>query len=401
MQREHLESRAGLNRTSLAAIVAACALGLAACSNSGGGPVFDATIGIASVAASDSSYAAIDANGALWMWGYNSFGVLGVGDDSKRDKPTSVDTSEMSAPVAQVAVSSHHAVALDQRGVLWGWGDLVGDGAERSSSEVPVRVDMSSMVSPVSSIATGGNTSLALDESGQVWVWGSGEWSALGNARNDSVTTGVGENDRWSPSEIDDADIGLPIVAIAANGFMGLAADAAGGVWAWGHTDVNGFPADMKSPVALNTSGIDTAVTEVALGTGGALALDDTGRVWSLALHDGPRLVNTAEMTEPVVHLSAADSVTLALDADGRVWAWGDVVRCGTQDATSMIGANGTWESSTMNSQQEPQRIYMTDQEVRFQAIAGGLNGSYAADRDGVLWFWGTPANPTPTRWTP
>lgn len=67
---------------------------------------------------SDHACALLD-DGALWCWGENGRGQLGVGDTTDRSSPVQVPGLP---PLADVAVGSQHTCALARDGGVWCWG---------------------------------------------------------------------------------------------------------------------------------------------------------------------------------------------------------------------------------------------------------------------------------------
>ena len=66
------------------------------------------------------SSAALGRDGALWSWGDNRLGMLGLDDMTHRLEPFPV--SEGSRWIT-VAAGLAHVLAIDDEGYLWAWGD--------------------------------------------------------------------------------------------------------------------------------------------------------------------------------------------------------------------------------------------------------------------------------------
>jgi alpha-tubulin suppressor-like RCC1 family protein len=147
---------------------------------------------IASYYASD---LALDTDGQVWGWGFNSCGQLGVnpgkGPDQIEyylDRPHRIEGLPL---IQAIASGKRHSLALDNEGRVWAWG-------ENSDTELGERIDLSKDGSPACSneygrgtlagftavprlvpgigktvaIAAGYNSSAAIDAHGDVWVWG-------------------------------------------------------------------------------------------------------------------------------------------------------------------------------------------------------------------------------------
>lgn len=147
---------------------------------------------IASYYASD---LALDTEGQVWGWGFNSCGQLGVNPgkgpdriDYYFDHPRRIEGLPR---IQAIASGKRHSLALDNEGRVWAWG-------ENSDTELGERIDLSKDGSPACSneygrgtlagftavprlvpgigkavaIAAGYNSSAAIDEHGDVWIWG-------------------------------------------------------------------------------------------------------------------------------------------------------------------------------------------------------------------------------------
>ena len=111
---------------------------------------------IAKIAAGGASSAAVDGRGALWTWGCNGSGQLGLGDRDDRDRPVKTSFDRC----MEVALGEDHAVAVDADGAVWAWGAgragrLANDAPDGSPTPLRVEVD------EVARVAAGGAHSLA------------------------------------------------------------------------------------------------------------------------------------------------------------------------------------------------------------------------------------------------
>lgn len=98
-------------------------------------------VGWARVAAGDAHRCAIDRAGALWCWGDNSGGQLGVGDTDDRAEPTRVGQE---SDWSDVVAGSRHTCGVRQDGGTWCWGangrGELGQGSAGEASPVPLPV---------------------------------------------------------------------------------------------------------------------------------------------------------------------------------------------------------------------------------------------------------------------
>jgi len=164
------------------------------------------------VVAGDGASYALKASGALWSWGNNAVGQLGLGDTAHRTLPISVDPSAHWTAIAAPRYadvygswSEAHAIALRSDGTIWSCGDN-----EAGQLGIP-RISSSSLFQQVGkattwrSLAAGDETSFAVDSRGTVWAWGIDSEGQLGQGmsyipRNAPATYGMSVNDLAGPS---------------------------------------------------------------------------------------------------------------------------------------------------------------------------------------------------------
>jgi alpha-tubulin suppressor-like RCC1 family protein len=222
---------------------------------------------------------AAKADGTVWTWGFNNYGVLGDGTTTPRYIPTQVPGL---TGVIAVLIKETHSVALKADGTVWSWGygvnGQLGNGLA-TSSLTPVQA---TGLTDVISIAAGLRYTIALKRDGTVWAIGYNAYGMLGNGTN--VTSNV-------PIQVP----GLSgVAAIAANGssVFALKTDGAltGSLWAWGADStglfgVGGVP-DQWKPIRVRSN-----VVGMACGESSSLVLtqDANARrtLWGSGNHAG------------------------------------------------------------------------------------------------------------------
>jgi len=181
-----------------------------------------------SAAAGNAHSLAIDEDGGLWVWGDNFMGQLGIGSNGGwRTVPIRImeDTRFVS-----VAAGCFHSMAIDEDGGLWAWGwdshFQIGGGVADEDRFVILPSKILEGTRFVS-VSGGSYHTLAVDSRGNLWTWGSNVAGQLGDERKDP-STGV-------PTII---KRGMPFASVSAGAWFSLAIDYFGGVWAWGN---NGY----------------------------------------------------------------------------------------------------------------------------------------------------------------
>lgn len=237
---------------------------------------------VAAVAAGQDQSLALTTGGAVYAWGGNDSGDLGIGNNTT-SAPTPTLVTGLPTNVIAVAADAQDSLALTADGLVYAWGDdsygQVGVTATTTCGATPCVLSPTQVpgLSGVMAIAAGVQFNLALTSSGTVYAWGDNTYGTLGNGSTTSSTT---------PQPV--AQI-ANVTAIAAGG-SALAVTSSGSVYAWGddsfgqvgasttQTCGNGY-ACSTTPLYVN--GLPTPITEVAAGGQFSLALASDGTVWS------------------------------------------------------------------------------------------------------------------------
>ncbi len=222
-------------------------------------------------AGGDDSFA-IGSNGALYAWGYNSYGDLGDGSTTERYSPEVITLAPGVSPVAIAAGQNNDTFAIGSNGALYAWGfnsfgDL-GDGSttERYSPEV---ITLAPGVSPVAIAAGQSNDTFAIGSNGALYAWGANDGGSLGDG------TAIEHN---SPEVITLAP-GVSVATVAAGNNHCLAIGSDGNLYVWGVNNSGGLGdgtnTDRPSP-ELITLAPGVAPTVVAAGYADSLAIGST-----------------------------------------------------------------------------------------------------------------------------
>jgi len=114
---------------------------------------------------------------AVYTWGENWYGELGVGDRHDRNIPTQVIGL---SDIADIAAGYSYTVALTNDGNVYAWGSnrngQLGIG-NTIAQNAPVQI---ANLSGVTQIAAGGDHTVALTENGYIYTWGSNAYGQLG-----------------------------------------------------------------------------------------------------------------------------------------------------------------------------------------------------------------------------
>ena len=299
-----------------------------------------------------------------------------------------------SRPLAQIASSSDHSLALDANGTLWAWGanwhGQLGDGTTTYRHRpVPVSGQWGSR--QIAQIVASSDHSLALMTDGTLWSWGGNSLGQLGDGTTTNRSRPVRVSANWGSRQIAQVDAGF---------FFSLVLMTDGTVWDWG-ANVRGLP-DPDRPLSYSTRPVQVPaswgtqrITQVSASSDHSLALDDLGRVWAWGanwngeLGDGgatyfrnhPVQVTGGWGTQRITQVAAGYFFSLALANDGIVWSWG-------------ANWNGRLGDGSTSDRFSPVRVSATlGSARRITRITANSDHSMATANDGTVWAWGANWN--------
>lgn len=132
-----------------------------------------------------SVYAILE-DGSLYAWGNNSDGQLGVGDEENRNTPTKVN---LPSKIKELITTGSSVYALMEDSSLYAWGyNLdgqlgVGDEVNRNT---PTKVNLPGKIKK---LITSSSASYAILEDGSLYAWGYNDYGELGVGSNEDKNT--------------------------------------------------------------------------------------------------------------------------------------------------------------------------------------------------------------------
>jgi alpha-tubulin suppressor-like RCC1 family protein len=338
---------------------------------------------IAIAAGSGHGIAVTAGDGQAWTWGWNVFGQLGTGAQGAPGAAFPVPARAVGVTgVDQVSAGAFHSFARTLDGHVWAWGynteGQVGNGAHTPANTGVLTPVLLEGIDSVVSVDAGGIHSVALRANGEVWTWGNDQFGACGvNGRVDQRVPTRIFGDRHATS-------------VSAGGYHSVILSAPRPAMKLRQL---GDPTVTKTPelplireVTAPAGSGPSDVSDLALGSRHALAIDGQHRLWSWGddsngqlgtddgAHDAPELVDVPlDGTGGFVRVAARGNQSFALRSDGRVYAWGD----------NTYGALGLGNTPT---QRVPARIIGLGKIVD---IAAGERHGLALAQDATIWSWG------------
>ncbi|NTX11126.1 chromosome condensation regulator RCC1 [Myxococcus sp. CA051A] len=321
-------------------------------------------------------------NGRVYVWGRNNRGQLGLGVDvtANQTQPQAVPGIENAA---SVAFNQNFSMALDSAGAVWTWGENA-DGqlglGQPGTPDVAPRYTATKVpgLTGAVAVAPGFRHALVLMEDGTVRAFGNNADGQLG----DGTTTA-----RDYPVTV----LGLTdVVKLVAGSMHSVALKRDGTVWTWGRNTYGnlgtGTAGTQGRPTAEVVPGL-ADVVDLANGRDHILAVHADGTVssWGLGvsgqLGNGTSGANTQSATPgkvpgatDVSAVFANGNYSFARRADGSLLAWG-------QNGNGQLGV-GDDEDRAVPTESSP--------EVKpLSAMGMGATHVIAVRGDGSVYAWG------------
>eukprot|EP00667_Euglena_gracilis_P000162 EG_transcript_162 len=244
----------------------------------------------------------------LHVTGANGLGQLGLGDDVDRNRSAFLPSPD-GQPVRSIAAGSWHSAFITAAGALYVFGSndagQLGLG-HQTMMATPQRLSTDIAVVEV---ALGGQHSAFRLANGSIYTTG----------KNDAGQLGLGDTvDRSTPAEVG-AAVGLTIQQLALGGAHSAFLTAGGALYMFGSNDAGQLglntSQDAPSPQQLSLS-VDITVTAVALGLSHSAFVTATGALYIFGSNDAGQLGIGRASAVPV-QLAAPDGLPVVSVAVG------------------------------------------------------------------------------------
>ncbi|XP_015787614.1 probable E3 ubiquitin-protein ligase HERC3 [Tetranychus urticae] len=126
---------------------------------------------------------ALTKNGEIYSWGANNLGQLGLGYKNPSANKPHLITSLQASPIFSISSGSYHSFGLSCTGALYGWGKNefgqlgVGDNEHRSTPTCLTHLRNQK----ISFVSGGEDFTAALTEDGGIFTWGAGMYGQTGH----------------------------------------------------------------------------------------------------------------------------------------------------------------------------------------------------------------------------
>lgn len=350
-----------------------------------------AGVEVVDVTAGLQHWCALDADGAVYCWGDNSNGQVGIAGAVSVTSPTKVASGALAGKqVVQISAGERHTCALTDLAetICWGsnlYGQL-GTGTPLTEGVLPALVapgDLSGQT--VTKISAGYGHTCAVTLSGALACWGLGAWGQLGTGTTDSAATPV--------AVTGGALNGATVVDVDA-GQSHTCARTEAALVCWGGNDAEQVSGQAAKPQLLPfavTGGAVTADPAVSVDAAGlsscALLTSGVAACWggngygqlgtnSFASSLSPSPVRSGALaTESVEALASKYWHSCASTTTGRTACWGN-------NSWGQLGLGTTTDMSVPSL-------------VRDGALAGGGLSKIALGQFSTVGIWNGIAEPS------
>jgi alpha-tubulin suppressor-like RCC1 family protein len=350
-------------------------------------PVQVGTSSWISVSSNGGTTLAIRADDTLWAWGLNNVGQLGQNDLIHRSSPIQVGTGSWSKLIDNGGVNQSNVAAIASNGLLWAWGNNTNGQLGQTNTihrSSPVQVGTSSWTI----VSAGTNMAAGITTTGGLFTWGDNSTGQLGDntiiAKSSPIQVGTSS---WTK------------VTSGTNVTMGITTDGSLFSWGTGTYLGQGLGINRSSPVqitSLTTSPLTVAYNSylTSIGSTGTSWISVTGDTASKVAirNDGTLFAwgtntqgsigdnTTLNRSSPVqigtdswIMAVSGGSTTLAIKSDNTLFVWG-------QNNNGQLGLSNQVHRSS------PVQVG-TDTNWKYVTGGGGVSG--AIKTDGSLWMWG------------
>ncbi len=302
---------------------------------------------------------AIKTNGTLWAWGKNDYGQLGIGNYNNKIVPTQVG---LDSNWVTVSAGEFYNFGIKADGTLWAWGLNInfkfGFGGP-ANANTPIQVGLDSNWVSIAANAVG---CIGLKSNGTLWdIFGSS---------NSSNPVQIGVNKNWTN------------IAAGYGSFYALKSN--GTLWAWGYNESGQLGVGDKQIKLLPTQvGTQNDWVNMAAGRFHCLALKSNGTLWGWGGNNAYQLATISDTNFIIptkisekknwVAISAGYEHSLATDVNGSLYGWGS-------NGYGQVGNEG------FLNQAEPVNI---SNENVWLNLFGGRNHTFGVKTNGTLWAWG------------
>jgi alpha-tubulin suppressor-like RCC1 family protein len=272
--------------------------------------------------------AGITLSGSVFAWGYNANGQLGNFQTTARTSPVPLvnnSTLSYTSSFSIVSAGFNWSTAIDITGALYTWGNnTFGQLGITPSINIPTQVGTSSWTT----VSAGGSHTVGITTDGTLYAWGNNTYGQLGDSGNinrsspvliPAIGTVTSDTSSWK------------IIAVGGSHTVGIKASD-GSLWTWGYNNNtqlgDGTAFTRIQPIQIGTS----SWTTVSAGGNHTVGITTDGTLWAWGLNSSGQLgdgtaTNRASPIQIGLNLWSAVTCgnlhTAAIDITGALFTWG------------------------------------------------------------------------------
>jgi alpha-tubulin suppressor-like RCC1 family protein len=294
------------------------------------------------------------ASGQLYSFGLNNEGELGRTANTGTNAPALVTLPGQIGTITSISAGNSHTLVATSSGQLYAFGDnyyeelgtTAGVGTS-TGDPLPTLVNLPGKTGTIVQVSAGVGDSFAVTSTGQLF--------GFGNNQSDEIDASAGA-DVNPPELVPLTPSAGPIAQVAAGGygFYTLVLTKGGAVYAFGQNDegqlgIGNTNGPYDTPTAVTLAGQRGAVTEIAAGNYGGLAVTSSGQLYTWGDNDYGELGTTthsgttlANPTPAVVAFPAGttiDAVALGSQARHTVALVSDLAIASASLASGQVGS--------------------------------------------------------------
>ena len=268
-----------------------------------------------------SVYAILE-DGSLYAWGNNVSSNLGVGDEVNRNTPTKVN---LPSKIKELITTGSSVYALMEDSSLYSWGDNysgqlgVGDEVNKNT---PTKVNLPGKIKK---LITTGSSVYAILEDGSLYAWGN----------NVSSNLGVGDEvNKNTPTKV---NLPSKIKELITTGLSSYAILKDDSLYAWGYNSDGqlGVGDEVNKNTPTKITGINGKIKDlIIINYNSTYVITETGYLYALGKNSYGQLgvgdeVNRNTPTKvnlpgKIKKLITSSSASYAILEDGSLYAWGE-----------------------------------------------------------------------------
>lgn len=344
--------------------------------------------GLKSIAQSTAAYSnaehslGVNAEGSLVAWGHNFSGQLGV--SAVDPAPSAPYLIPKVSNAVSVSGGKEHILALGSDGTLYGWGQnasgqINGSNREDILSPIVITKDQG-----IKKLAAGDGFSFYLDQKGKLYGWGDLKRFGLEDAKKPTAIALISEAIK---------DIAVYDYSAIALGVSGKVYQLGGTAYMDNETETLAY----KGSFVRGIEQISDA-TAIAIGRAQGYAIRKDGTVWrwsnTIPKEEAiqPMAIAGLKNIKLLSAATANNDYLIALDKNGDLWAWGDNTanQLGRQIKQSL--------TTPVKVTNEPYRLTETSltsvgKKLSYRAISASRKGALLLTTNNEMLFFGYSSN--------